>query len=164
MPRKAPGETWEAYADRQVREAQQRGEFDDLPGSGRPLPDLGRRRDPDWWIRRKLKDEEFVRVPPALELRRDVERARERITAATSEDEARAILETINARIRHANATIITGPPSSVWPLDEERVMAAWLRDHPPPPVHPDPPTPRPPQSRWSRWRARRQRRGQPGS
>ena len=28
---------WESWIDRQVREAQERGEFDDLPGRGRPL-------------------------------------------------------------------------------------------------------------------------------
>jgi hypothetical protein len=30
--------TWESLADRQIREAQERGEFDDLPYHGRPLP------------------------------------------------------------------------------------------------------------------------------
>ncbi len=28
---------WESWVDRQIREAQERGEFDDLPGKGRPL-------------------------------------------------------------------------------------------------------------------------------
>jgi DnaJ family protein C protein 28 len=31
------GLTWAAWVDRQVREAQERGEFDDLPGMGRPI-------------------------------------------------------------------------------------------------------------------------------
>lgn len=140
MPRKSPGESWEAYADRQVREAQERGAFDGLRGLGEPL-DLGRRRDPDWWIRRKLKDEEFVVVPPALQLRRDVDEARARIAAATTEVEVRAVLDAINTRIRHANATIVSGPPSNVWPLDEARVLARWRAEHPPvdpPPVEPE--------------------------
>jgi DnaJ family protein C protein 28 len=28
---------WESWIDQQIREAQERGEFDDLPGSGKPL-------------------------------------------------------------------------------------------------------------------------------
>jgi DnaJ family protein C protein 28 len=28
---------WESWIDQQIREAQERGEFDDLPGKGRPL-------------------------------------------------------------------------------------------------------------------------------
>ena len=29
---------WESAVERQIREAQERGDFDDLPGRGRPLP------------------------------------------------------------------------------------------------------------------------------
>jgi hypothetical protein len=32
------GATWESVTERLIREAQERGEFDDLPGHGRPLP------------------------------------------------------------------------------------------------------------------------------
>ena len=38
------------YAERKIREAMDRGEFDDLPGSGQPLPDLN--DDPMWWLKR----------------------------------------------------------------------------------------------------------------
>ncbi len=34
----APLRRWESLAERLIREAQERGEFDDLPGHGRPLP------------------------------------------------------------------------------------------------------------------------------
>ena len=30
---------WESAVERQIREAQERGEFDDLPGRGQPLPE-----------------------------------------------------------------------------------------------------------------------------
>ena len=32
------GPTWESLIDRQIREATERGEFDDLPHQGEPLP------------------------------------------------------------------------------------------------------------------------------
>lgn len=43
-------------ADDKIRSAIERGEFDRLPGFGRPLEFDGS-DDPDWWIRRKLRDE-----------------------------------------------------------------------------------------------------------
>ena len=129
MARKPPGQTWESFVDKQIREAQARGEFDGLSGAGRPIPDLDRRAGESWWINRKLREERVTNVPPALALRRDVDRAREQIAAADSEAEVTAIVDTINTRIRTANATIVTGPPSDVWPLDLERVLARWRAD-----------------------------------
>ena len=43
---------WEDPVERQIREAIERGEFDNLPGTGKPLhtADQG----PGWWIRRYL--------------------------------------------------------------------------------------------------------------
>lgn len=156
MARKAPGESWEAYADRQVREAQARGEFDGLAGEGRPLADLHRPRDANWWIKRKLEDEEFVAVPPAIALRLQVEAARARIADAPSEAAVRAIVDDVNAHIRHANATIVSGPPSTVWPLDAERAVQRWRAAHPQDPdtdAVPDAPdVPDPPAAhRWRR-------------
>jgi hypothetical protein len=43
-------------ADDKIRSAIKRGEFDRLPGLGRPLW-IDACDDPDWWIRRKLRDE-----------------------------------------------------------------------------------------------------------
>lgn len=36
-PRKRTGQTWESFVDEQIRAAQERGEFEHLPGTGRPL-------------------------------------------------------------------------------------------------------------------------------
>ena len=40
------------YVEIAIQQALRRGDFDELPGSGKPLTDLGGVRDPDWWIRR----------------------------------------------------------------------------------------------------------------
>ena len=37
--------------EKQIREAQERGDFDNLPGAGKPL-DLSDSGDPDWWLKR----------------------------------------------------------------------------------------------------------------
>lgn len=44
-----PAPLWERAVDRAIREAQQRGDFDDLPGRGRPI-DLGADGDGDEWL------------------------------------------------------------------------------------------------------------------
>lgn len=125
------GDSMQGYVERQIRAAQERGDFDDLEGTGRPIADLDRPHDENWWIRRKLREEQFVAVPPALRLRRDVEEARARIVAAATEAEVMAEVAAINERIRLANATIVSGPPSTVWPLDIDRVLARWRATHP---------------------------------
>ncbi len=126
VARKPAGETRESWIDRQIREAQERGDFDDLPGKGKPLPDLHGRRDDLWWVRRKLKDEGLEYIPAGLQVRKDVEDARRRIAAATSERDVRDIVARINERIREANRTVLHGPASTVAPLDEEQTVRAW--------------------------------------
>ena len=44
------------YVERKIREAMERGEFDDLPGSGKPLQDLN--DDPMWWVKKWIKREQ----------------------------------------------------------------------------------------------------------
>lgn len=45
----------EALVERLVREAAERGEFDDLPGEGKPIPGAGRIDDDLWWVRRWVR-------------------------------------------------------------------------------------------------------------
>ena len=42
----------EPWIERIIREAAEAGEFDGMPGTGRPLDDLERPYEPDWWVRR----------------------------------------------------------------------------------------------------------------
>lgn len=124
--RKPAGETWESRVDRQIREGQERGEFDDLPGSGKPLPGLHGGDDELWWARKKLKREKLSYLPPTLHVRRELEMVREQIARADSEEEVRRILAGINERIRDVNRTSLEGPPSTLMPLDEERTIDEW--------------------------------------
>lgn len=126
--RKPDDISWESWVDRLIREAHERGEFDRLPGRGRPLPGIDGRHDELWWLKEKLRRENVSVVPPTLEIRRDIEEARERIARARSETEVRRILAAINARIRHLNAHATEGPPSNVAPLNVDREVARWSR------------------------------------
>jgi hypothetical protein len=120
------GQQRETWVDRQIREAQERGEFDGLRGAGEPIADLDRPHDELWWIRRKLREERFSRLPPTLQTRRDLEVAREQIAIAASEHEVREIITAINARIRYVNRTAVSGPPSTLMPLDEDETVERW--------------------------------------
>ena len=125
-PRKPAGESYESFVDRQIREAQERGEFDNLPGAGEPIPDLHRPYDELWWVRKKLKEENLSYVPPTLQVRKELQDAREQIAGASSEAEVRDIIAAINQRIRAANRSTLQGPASSVMPLDEEQTVCQW--------------------------------------
>ena len=104
----------------------ERGEFDDLPGHGEPIPDVDRPHDELWWVRNKLQREGVSYLPPTLALRKDVEDAQDAIAAASTEAEVRALVAGINERIRAVNRQATSGPPSTLVPLDVERAVGQW--------------------------------------
>src|ERR1700753_1582667 len=60
------------WVDLQIKEAMARGDFDDLPGAGKPLKGLGTQHDPNWWVKQLIEREKITGVlPPALQLRKD---------------------------------------------------------------------------------------------
>ncbi len=124
--RKPPGVAWESWVDQQIREARDRGEFDDLPGHGKPLPDLDRPRDELWWVRQKLKREKVSYSPPSISIRRERDDALERIAGATTESEVRMLVTAINDRIRYVNSHTISGPPTTVAVLDVDETIERW--------------------------------------
>ena len=58
------------WVDAQIREAMARGDFDDLPGAGKPLQ-LGDSHDPDWWLKKLVERENIAVLPPSLALRKE---------------------------------------------------------------------------------------------
>jgi hypothetical protein len=124
--RKPPRMSWESWIDRQIREAQERGDFENLPGAGKPIPGLRAPHDELWWLKQKLRDEKLEVTPPALALRKEVEEAVAKIRAAGTEKAVRRIVAEINERIAAVNATVTSGPPSGIAPLDPEKIVATW--------------------------------------
>jgi hypothetical protein len=118
--------TWETWIDRQIREGMEQGSFDNLPGTGRPLPGLDRPRDEMWWVRDKLRREQLSYLPPTLAVRKELEDTLAEVGRATRESEVRDLVEAINTRIRRVNATATAGPPSTVVPLDVDDVVTRW--------------------------------------
>lgn len=124
--RKPKGVSWESWIDRQIQQGHARGDFDDLPGKGKPLPGLDGVRDDDWWLKAKLRAERLSYLPPTLRVRKELEEAREAIATARREDVVRGIIADINDKIRTMNRLGAEGPPSTVMPLDEEATVARW--------------------------------------
>lgn len=132
--RKPFGVSWESWIERQIREGVERGDFDDLPGAGKPLADIDRPRDELWWVRKKLRAEQVDYLPPTLALRKELDDTQERIARATNEAEVVNLVEAINQRIVYVNSHATAGPPSSLLPLDLDQVLDRWRAARPAPP------------------------------
>ena len=121
----------EKHIDRLIREAQERGEFDNLPGAGKPIPDLDKPHDELWWVKKLLEREEISLAPATLRLRKEVEEAIAKIRAAATEAEVLRLVAEINAAIAKANARAATGPPTDIAPLDPEEALRRWRARRP---------------------------------
>ncbi len=115
------------WVDLQVRKAMERGEFDALPGSGKPIADLGTEHDPDWWLKRLVERERITGVlPPSLQLRKDDAELDGRLDALASETEVRREVEDFNARVIRARYTPVDGPPLITMPRDLDETVERW--------------------------------------
>jgi len=112
-------------ADMHIRKAIERGEFDDLPGSGKPL-DLPRRHDPDWWLKNLMVRERLVLLPPSIQLRKEDAALDERLDQMWSEADVRHEIEEFNKRVLRGRYQPPAGPPLVTMPRDVEATVAAW--------------------------------------
>ncbi|KUN05100.1 molecular chaperone DnaJ [Streptomyces yokosukanensis] len=125
--RKPPGVPFDSWVDKQIRDAQGRGDFERLPGAGEPLPtEVDSVYDELWWIKRKMAREGLSVLPPALALRKEAEDALEAAYAAPSERIARQIIEDVNVKIKDMMFKPPPGPPLGRKPYDVEEVVRTW--------------------------------------
>jgi len=128
--RKPPNVSFETWIDRQIRDATERGEFDDLPGRGKPIADLDQPQDDLWWVRQKMQRENITYLPPTLALRKEAEDGLAAASVAGSEAEVRRIVEALNEKIRAANRVSLSGPPLNLMPFDVEALVRSWRVEH----------------------------------
>ena len=119
-------EQQQTWVDLQVRQAMERGDFDNLDGAGKPIPDLDGNHDPDWWVKRLVERERITVLPPALQLSKDDAELDAHLDTLGSEREARAFVEDFNARVIRARYTPVDGPPLITMPRDVEATIEAW--------------------------------------
>ena len=120
-------ERFESWVERQIREAQERGAFDNLPGAGKPIPGLTGREDPNWWVKGLLEREQLrAPLPPALALRREVQDLRETLRDCRDEAAVRELVEDLNRRILELRRRPPDGPPVFVRTVEVEDALDAW--------------------------------------
>ena len=138
-----------AWARTAIDVAVARGDFDDLPLAGKPLPGLaGDTVDPDWWIRGLIEREGLTGLaPPALALRTEHAEFDDTLDALGTETAVRAHVDDYNRRIVEARRQLTGGPPvvTPVREVDDEvrrwherrdaRRAAARAAVPPPPPT-----------------------------
>jgi hypothetical protein len=117
-----------SWIDRQVTEAEKRGVFDNLPGTGKPIPGRGEADHGDTWLRNYLRREGVSAdelLPAPLKLRKEIERLTAEVPDLHSEQQVRETVREINRRVMDWRR-IAVGPPIFVPLVDEEAMVARW--------------------------------------
>lgn len=114
------------WVDLQVKEAMERGDFDDLPGAGKPIEGLGAEHDPDWWLKKMVEREKIAVLPPAIALRKENLELDALLDKQAGEKQVRAVLEDFNRRVVNARRQLEGGPPVVTPTRDIEAEVAAW--------------------------------------
>ncbi len=116
------------WVDQQIRAAIDRGDFDGLPYTGKPLPDrLTSQTDPDWWLKGLVEREKITGVlPEALQLRKDDTELDATLDRLARAADVRDALETFNQRIVEARRQLAGGPPVITPLRDVEAEVTAW--------------------------------------
>lgn len=124
--RKPAGMSFQSFIEQRIQAAMRRGDFDDLPGAGKPIPDLDQPYDESWWLKGLMKREQLELTPAAWELRREVERFFETLGRHVHERSVERALDRLNDRILDVNRTLTSGPPSDLMPLPHADVLRRW--------------------------------------
>jgi DnaJ homologue, subfamily C, member 28, conserved domain len=120
---------YESWVERQVREAIERGEFDNLPGQGKPIKGLNGRDDENWWVKSYLEREQLpLPLPTSLALRKEVMELPETVADVPDEESVREIVKDLNHRIALSHRIRAHGPPIVIGLVDVERAVADWRR------------------------------------
>lgn len=115
------------WVDLQIEQAVERGDFDDLPGYGKPLKGIGQDHDPDWWLKKLIEREQITGVLPAsLQIRKDDAELDGVLDRIGTEDGLRRELTDFNARVRKARIQPLGGPPMITQERDIEAEVEGW--------------------------------------
>ncbi|MFL6159276.1 MAG: DUF1992 domain-containing protein [Marmoricola sp.] len=113
------------WVELQLQRAIERGDFDNLPGAGKPLPPLN--DDPDWWLKSLIAREQITGVLPEALLLRQVDRTLDDdLDKLPSSERVREELESFNRRVVNARRQLLGGPPVVTPTRDVDAEVAAW--------------------------------------
>ena len=114
------------WVDLQVRQAMDRGDFDNLPGAGKPIEGLGAQHDPDWWLKKLVERERIAVLPPSLALRKEDAELDAELDRYAVEADVRRHVEDFNDRVIRARYSLAEGPPLITMPRDVDATVEAW--------------------------------------
>ena len=121
---------YESWVERQIREAMERGDFDNLPGAGQPIPGLTGQDEENWWVKRLLEREKLpMPLPTSLALRKEIAGLAETLADVPTEEAVREIVSDLNERIRDTHRRRVDGPPLVIGLVDVEATVAEWRRN-----------------------------------
>ncbi|MDZ7917383.1 MAG: DUF1992 domain-containing protein [Rhodococcus sp. (in: high G+C Gram-positive bacteria)] len=123
--RKPPELPFESWVEQQIRKAQEQGHFDNLSGSGKPIPVDSALDGPNWWIRKKMAAEGLRYPSMADDLRQRVTDMCRRALQARSEREARTIVQEINKEIRAYRVNPPPGVHLTLKLVDIDEILAS---------------------------------------
>ncbi|MCW8132371.1 MAG: DUF1992 domain-containing protein [Planctomycetota bacterium] len=126
MPKEPEQKGWQIIAEARIRGAMEAGAFDNLPGAGKPIPDLDETYDENWWLKKWMKRERIGITPPTLAARLEIARELERIEGLASEALVTSELAALNEKIRAQNKLAWAGPPSLTGGVDEAAILERW--------------------------------------
>jgi hypothetical protein len=143
----------EDWVERQLREARERGAFENLDGFGKPLRGLDTPFSAQQWARDWVEREGGdlqAFLPPLLILRKERAALLQALPTIGSESVLRETVADFNHRLLDQYRRPMDGPLIAVGVLNVEEVVAQWqeVRPAPEPPKEPEPEKPR---TRW--WR-----------
>jgi hypothetical protein len=122
---------YESWVERQIREAIERGEFDNLPGQGKPIKGLSGRGDENWWLNAYLEREQLpLPLPTALALRKEVMGLQETLGDVADEEAVRDIVRDLNHRIAESHRIRVDGPPIVIGLVNVDQAVAEWRWRH----------------------------------
>lgn len=107
---------FESIAERRMRAAAERGEFDDLPGQGQPIEGLDRPYDPAWWTKRLIQRERLAETQRARLA--EVDRQLAYVWPLRSVTEVRERVADLNDQIVDLGGK----------PFDPEEIVTMWRR------------------------------------
>jgi hypothetical protein len=154
----------ESVIEAQIRLAQERGDFDGLPGQGKPIPGAGEPDDELWWVKGLIMREGLptsALLPASLRLRKEIEDLPAAVRELPTEAAVRAAVTDLNERVVACIRTP-SGPQVPIRRVDVEEVLAGWRAGRavarpaaPAVPAVPAALAERPPRRRWWGRRAR---------
>jgi hypothetical protein len=114
------------YVDVVVDQAMRRGEFDNLPLQGKPIPGLSGTHDPDWWVKGLIERENITGVLPSAQLRKDHAELDAKLDLEAMETRVREIVTDFNARVVDARRQLQGGPPIVTPTRDVDEEVRRW--------------------------------------